>query len=187
MLYDAALKDLIETRPADWLPLLGLPVGPVTLVDADLVTVSAEADKVIRVAEDVLQPVVRPVGERLKAEMQRAELQKSEADKLWNAAYILSGLRLAEAVADQLFQGVIVMEESTTYQAILRKGERKGLAEGEAKEARRLVFIIGERKFGPPDPATRAAIDAMTDVARLEELAARLAVAESWAEALAAP
>jgi predicted transposase YdaD len=48
--YDATTKALIETRPGDWLPLLGFPAGlPVRLIDADLATVSAAADKVVRV------------------------------------------------------------------------------------------------------------------------------------------
>jgi hypothetical protein len=48
--YDATLKDLLETNPADWLSLLHLPAeGPVALIDADLSTVSTQADKVFRI------------------------------------------------------------------------------------------------------------------------------------------
>jgi predicted transposase YdaD len=47
--FDAALKHLIEDYPADWLRVLGLPIGPVELLDADLSTVTSEADKVLRV------------------------------------------------------------------------------------------------------------------------------------------
>lgn len=47
--YDAATKRLIELRPADWVQFIGLPPGPVSLVDADLSTVSAAADRLIRV------------------------------------------------------------------------------------------------------------------------------------------
>jgi hypothetical protein len=50
--YDAAPKRLIELRPADWVRFLGLPLGPVSLVDADLSTVSAAADRMIRVDAD---------------------------------------------------------------------------------------------------------------------------------------
>ena len=47
--YDSTGKYLIEAFPADWLALLGLGAGrPVTLIDANLSTVTAEADKVIR-------------------------------------------------------------------------------------------------------------------------------------------
>ncbi|HEV3237256.1 MAG TPA: hypothetical protein VGZ25_09730 [Gemmataceae bacterium] len=47
MPYDATLKDLLITTPADWLSFLHLPVdGPVNLIDADLATVSTQADQV---------------------------------------------------------------------------------------------------------------------------------------------
>jgi hypothetical protein len=47
--FDATLKDLAEGYPADWLPRLGLAPDPVRLIDADLSTVTTQADKVIRV------------------------------------------------------------------------------------------------------------------------------------------
>ena len=36
------------------------------------------------------------------------------------------GLRYDEALADKLLEGVRAMEDSVTYQAIIRKGEAKG-------------------------------------------------------------
>ncbi len=48
--YDSTSKFLIEGFPADWLALAGLDVlGPVEVIDANLSTITAEADKVIRV------------------------------------------------------------------------------------------------------------------------------------------
>lgn len=47
--YDAVSKRLIGLRPADWVEFLGLPRGPVVLVDTDLSTVSVAADRLIRV------------------------------------------------------------------------------------------------------------------------------------------
>lgn len=51
--YDATSEDLIEADPAGWVTYLGHPVSPeaVRLVDADVSTVTADADKVIRVDE----------------------------------------------------------------------------------------------------------------------------------------
>ena len=50
---DAAGKDLIETRPIDWLAMAGLPVpaepSAVVVVDAELSTVTTAADKLILV------------------------------------------------------------------------------------------------------------------------------------------
>jgi predicted transposase YdaD len=50
--FDASLKELIERYPADWLALTGRTAsGAVQVIDADLSTVSAAADKVIRVPD----------------------------------------------------------------------------------------------------------------------------------------
>jgi hypothetical protein len=40
--------------------------------------------------------------------------------------------------------------------------------------------LQGETKFGPADAATRAAIESIHEVARLEKLAVRLMNADSW-------
>lgn len=51
--FDAATKYLIESRPSDWLALAGFPAGlPVQVIDADLATVTSEADRVLRVNAD---------------------------------------------------------------------------------------------------------------------------------------
>ncbi len=50
--YDASLKDLIATYPADWLAFLGISAEGVEVLDADVSTVSADADKVLRIASD---------------------------------------------------------------------------------------------------------------------------------------
>ena len=48
--YDSTSKFLLEEFPGDWLALAGLtPRGPIELIDANLSTITAEADKVIRV------------------------------------------------------------------------------------------------------------------------------------------
>jgi predicted transposase YdaD len=50
--FDATLKELVETYPGDWLSQLGLSaLGPVDLIDADLSTVTTQADKIIRVLD----------------------------------------------------------------------------------------------------------------------------------------
>lgn len=48
--YDATLKHLVESRPVEWLAYLGLPLGTnVGVVDAELSSVTAAADKVLKV------------------------------------------------------------------------------------------------------------------------------------------
>jgi hypothetical protein len=47
---DSTAKDLLEADPPAWLALIGIdPPGPVRVVDSDLATVTASADKVLLV------------------------------------------------------------------------------------------------------------------------------------------
>jgi hypothetical protein len=83
-----------------------------------------------------------------------------------------------------LFEEVLGMEQSATFQAIVRRGREEGRTEGRAEEARRLLLLQGETKFGPPDAATRAALENIEDLARLEELGVRFVGASTWQELL---
>ena len=47
--FDAAIKRLVEADPTAWLHFLGLPGEQAELMDADLATVIAEADRILRV------------------------------------------------------------------------------------------------------------------------------------------
>jgi predicted transposase YdaD len=122
---------------------------------------------------------VRTVIRRMKERLSGSKAPRRAAD-IWAAAYVLLGLRYSDEVADALFEEVLGMEESATYQAIVRRGREEGRAEGE----RRLLLLQGETKFGPPDAAVRAAIESISDLARLEELGVRLMSAGSWQELL---
>jgi hypothetical protein len=68
------------------------------------------------------------------------------------------------------------MEQSATYQAIMRKARAEG--------ARHVVLLYGETKFGPPDAAPRAAIESIVEITQLQELALRLVSTGSWQELL---
>lgn len=48
--FDSATKRLVEAEPGEWLAFAGLPSGPVRVIDADVSTITAEADKVLRVS-----------------------------------------------------------------------------------------------------------------------------------------
>lgn len=51
--YDASTKYLFQAHLADWLPLCGrTTTAPVEVISADLSTVTAAADRVLRVHED---------------------------------------------------------------------------------------------------------------------------------------
>ena len=79
-----------------------------------------------------------------------------------------------------LLQGVVQMKESVTYQAILKEGE----AQGKTVEARKLLLLQGRIRFGEPSEAIVAALEALSDVSQLEELAVRLLQTDSWEELL---
>jgi hypothetical protein len=111
-------------------------------------------------------------------------LPPSERAQLWSAAYILMGLRYERALIQSLLQGVTTMKESVTYQAILEEGMAEGEAKGKAKEARKILLLLGRDQFGEPAANVQAALDALADVNRLEELTVRLKHAASWQELL---
>jgi hypothetical protein len=71
------------------------------------------------------------------------------------------------------------MKESVTYQAVLE--------EGELKAARKAVLLVGRERLGEPDASSAAAINALADVPRLEELLRRAVHVSSWQELLGTP
>ncbi len=121
-----------------------------------------------------LPSVIGRMEERLAAETYQQQAG------LWTAAYILMGLRYPAEVAAQLLQGVQAMKESTTYQAILTEGRQEGLVQGRVEEARRLLLALGERRFGPPTPAVRQAVEGISTVEQLERMTGRLLDVETW-------
>jgi hypothetical protein len=126
---------------------------------------------------DVSEARVPDVIRRMKARLSRERRQR--AADLWAATYTLLGLRYSDAFADLLFQEVLGMEESTTYQAIIRKGR--------LAEARRILFLVGEEQLGPPSETAQAAVNALEDVDRLEQLVKRAMHVDSWDELLRTP
>jgi hypothetical protein len=56
------------------------------------------------------------------------------------------GLRNPREIGQALLHKVITMEESTTYQLIIEKGEARGLVEG----ARRALLAAGKHALGRP-------------------------------------
>jgi predicted transposase YdaD len=146
--------------------------GGVNLVPLAPLTDVTEAD---------LPGLVRRMAGRINPE------PKPRVDMLWAATLLLMGWRYEAKLATQLLQGVWKnMRDSTTYQAILKEGRQEGLQEGRREEARRLLLRQGTRRFGAPDAAIIAAIEAIHDVDRLESLADRIfdATAGDWNDLL---
>lgn len=127
---------------------------------------------------DVRQEELPAVIARMKQRLDREEAQPLAAD-LWSATYILMGMRYERALIQTLLRGVMTLKESVTYQAIIE--------EGEAKEARKIMLLLGRDQFGKPSADVQAALDALADVNRLEELTLRMKHAASWHELLGLP
>ena len=83
------------------------------------------------------------------------------------------------------------MKEFTTYQAIWIKawigGWIEGWKEGILAEAKRMLLLVGENRFGPPDARIIAALQKIEDVARLEEMCVRVLNTEGWSEVFNEP
>jgi predicted transposase YdaD len=127
-----------------------------------------------RVKENELPAVIHAMQERLDR-----EATKNQAETLWTATYLLMGLKYSDELIDRLLEGVQNMEESVTYQKILKKGR--------AEEAKRILKRQGSKRFGKPEPLIEAAIDAIADLDRLEQLSDRVLEVAGWEELLAHP
>jgi predicted transposase YdaD len=161
-----------------WLmPTEPLLTGPLPLVALAPISAVTEAE---------LPGIIQRMERRLSGRRGRRL-----AAQIWGAAFILAGLRYTPALAAQLFRGVLSMKESSTYQAILEEGRVEGRAEGRAEgavaEAKKVLRLLGDDAFGPPDARTAAAIDKLGDLAHLEELLKRVRTAGSWQELLGQP
>jgi len=79
------------------------------------------------------------------------------------------------------------MHESDTFQAILEEGEERGRDKGRLEEAKKILRLLGEFRFGAPDEAAETALTALNDLNRLESLSKRLLQVSSWQELFATP
>jgi hypothetical protein len=80
------------------------------------------------------------------------------------------------------------MEESVTYQAIVREGLIQGRAEGALEEARKMLLRLGETHFQTPPPAKlQRRVARIEDLDQLEQLMLNVTQLRSWDELLPAP
>lgn len=119
------------------------------------------------------------VIERLKQRLDVRQVRE-QAPRLWAATYVLMGLKYQQPFINQLLKGVEAMEESSTYQFIVAKGKTEGARE----EAKKLLLLFGEYRFGPPSKVVRAELESIQDLGRLDELGQRLVQVGSWQELL---
>ena len=127
---------------------------------------------------------------RLDEHLQSEKVDGGTRDRVINAAYFLCGLRYNPEMAEEIFRRLnMLLEESTTYQAVLNKGMVKGKAEGRAEGTiegeHKVLLRQGTKRFGPPSPEMAASLKAITDTERLERLSERILDVGNWDELLA--
>jgi hypothetical protein len=127
------------------------------------------------VREGELPNLMRRMGDRINQETPH------RADKLWIATLLLMGLRYSEEQALNLLEGLQVMHQSSTYATYERL-----VREGRVGEARRIIRRLGKLKYGDPDDAIIAALDAIVDLDRLEAMSDKILRPEvtTWADLL---
>ena len=90
------------------------------------------------VSEDEVRDVLRRMQQRLTQPRER-----KTAPDILAATYVLLGVRYSQEFATALFQEVLRMKESVTYQAIIEEGKAEGRTEGRAEEAQRMPAARG--------------------------------------------
>jgi hypothetical protein len=109
------------------------------------------------------------VVERIAARAHREA--KQQAGELLTAAYILFAMHVEPSVARSIFNKVIAMQESGTYQLILE--------EGAINHAHRLVLKLGRDKLGAPTDKQQNRLNAIQDLERLDRIALKALTAKS--------
>jgi hypothetical protein len=137
--------------------------------------------------EHTLDQVAQAIENRLRTE------DKSQADEIRLASYILSGLRHSPETVNRVYERVAQMnlEDSSTYRYLMDKlaereqqGVLQGMQQGRADEAQRILFNLGTDRLGDPLPRVRKQIEKTKDLDKLEAMIRRVASVQSWRELL---
>lgn len=116
---------------------------------------------------------------------------------LLSSVYILCGLRYEPEQIELLYRNLsMTLEDSTTYQQILKRGEQRGIALGEQRgialgeqrgkleSALAITIRLGIKRFGPIPSVIETSLRAITELATLEAIGDRLLDVTSWDELL---
>ncbi len=93
---------------------------------------------------------------------------------------------LAQGIDEGLAKGLVEGRAEGRVEG-RAEGRAEGRVEGRAEEARRILRRLGTRRFGKPDTHIEAALDAIADLERLEQLSDRVLEVKTWDELLAQP
>lgn len=145
------------------------PFEPLRSGELGLVPLALLTDE----AAENLPGAFQLVEERIQREPPQSEVVIG----LRSAAYFLLGLRYDEGTIENLYRSATMLEESTTYQATIRKGE--------IRAHQRDLLRIGGRRFGPAKPEIENALRAIVDCERLDRMVGRVLDVATWEELLA--
>jgi hypothetical protein len=122
--------------------------------------------------------------EQLLDTLQSQSVPRKVAGELLSWTYWLGGLRYDKMRILDLFRSLnMILEDSSTYQWDKQRFLQEGTAKGSILEARGLIVRLGTKKFQSAPPAeVLAALEAITDRERLEEIADRVLDSASWGE-----
>ncbi len=124
--------------------------------------------------------------DRFTDRLHRPDVDGRLMNELLGSTFVLSGLRHAPERMAELYRRLsMTLEDSTTYQWILKKGLEQGVAQGAAQEARRMLLIQGGKRFGPAPANAEATLQAVDNASRLERMAERIFDATGWDDLLA--
>ena len=94
---------------------------------------------------------------------------------------------LLQGVGEMDILGIHAIEDSSIYRKALAEGMAKGINQGVAQQAKRILMRMGQKRLGPPEAGVVATIEDITDRERAEALIERLEEVSSWEELLASP
>lgn len=115
----------------------------------------------------------------------RLRTDPSRSDVLVKACAVLLRLRYGAMALESLLDEIPDVFQEPPFDRLVAKWREEGRAEGRAEEVRKMLLRQGRKKYGPPTPETESALNAITDIDRLEAMCERLLDVASWDELLA--
>jgi predicted transposase YdaD len=127
------------------------------------------------VTEAEVPDVIRRMDQRL-----RQVREQDMVDDILNSTAMLMQLRYSEeflAMLSDVIRGEL--EQTTLYRTLLRSAQ--------LADWRKMLLLVGEKRFGPADVIVRAAVNAISQLQELERLCERAFDVDSWQELFTPP
>jgi hypothetical protein len=126
--------------------------------------------------------------ERFQDALRKDALPNNVERGLIGSTFVLCGLRYQAAQIEALYRDLsMTLEDSTTYQLILNKGEARGEARGACAGLQEAVLSVGENRFGIAPTAVTTGVREIQARDRLKRMLDRILSAADWNDLLATP